>query len=80
MYGIKLYSCVSINTTNTSDKLRVVYDCIILYHILYIDHTNHNGDASLEKWEIALQVNHINCNCRAAATLRAIETWLVAGL
>jgi len=24
---------VARNTTNTSNKLRVVYDCIILYHI-----------------------------------------------
>ena len=39
---------VARNTTNTSNKLRVVYDNIILqFYIKYIDHIKHNGNASL---------------------------------
>jgi hypothetical protein len=40
---------VARNKTNTFNKLRVVYDCIILlFYTIYIDHIKHNGIASLK--------------------------------
>ena len=45
---------VARNTTNSSNKLRVVYDFIILqFYTTYIDHIKHKGDASLENWPLS---------------------------